>query len=84
MAQRVLEANGIATVGISIEKKFTEEVKPPRTVFLKWPYGHPLGEPGAIKQQRAVLDVAFRMLETCETPGEIIEPGYAWKRHKYE
>lgn len=79
----MLEAEGIPTVGISIVRKFTEEVKPPRSVFLKWPYGHPLGEPGAVNQQRTVLLDALRLLTTATEPGVIVDLPYRWKREQY-
>lgn len=71
-------------MGVSIVRKFTEEVRPPRVVFLKWPYGHPLGEPGNVKQQRAVLDRAFETLANATEPGVIVDLPYKWKREKYE
>lgn len=83
LIQRVIEAEGIPTVGISIVRKFTEEVKPPRSVFLKWPYGHPLGEPGAVNQQRTILLEALRLLTTATEPGVIVDLPYRWKREKY-
>jgi D-proline reductase (dithiol) PrdB len=64
-------------------RKFTEHVKPPRTVFLKWPFGHPLGEPFHILQQRAVLIEAFNALYAIQKPGEIIDLPFRW-REAYE
>ncbi len=83
LIQRVLEAGGIATVGVSIVRKFTEEVRPPRAIFLKWPYGHPLGEPFNVKQQRAVMERAFETLERAETPGLIVDLPYRWRKETY-
>lgn len=71
-------------MGITIERKFTEEVRPPRAVHLKWPYGHPLGEPGAVKQQRAVLAKAFDLLETASAPPALVDLPFKWKREKYD
>jgi D-proline reductase (dithiol) PrdB len=65
-------------------RKFTEKVKPPRTVFLKWPFGHPLGEPFNVLQQRAVLIEVFNALYTILKPGEIIDLPFKWKRESYE
>jgi D-proline reductase (dithiol) PrdB len=58
-------------------------VKPPRTLFLRWPFGHPLGEAGNIPQQVAVIRAAFRCLKEIEEPGTIIDLPYKWKREKY-
>jgi hypothetical protein len=83
LVQREIEAQGIPTIGISIVRKFTEKVKPPRTVFLRWPYGHPLGEPFHVAQQRAVLAEALKALYEIKTPGEIVDLPFKWRRHKY-
>ena len=84
LIQREIERAGIATIGISIVRKFTEKVKPPRTVFLKWPFGHPLGEPGNIRQQRAVILEAFKVLYSSTTPGEIVDLPFRWRRYDYD
>jgi len=80
LIQRVIEAAGIPTVGISVNRPYTEKVKPPRSIFLKWPFGHPLGEPERIDQQTAVLNKAFEVLRTIESPGEIIDVNWPWRR----
>lgn len=83
MIQREIERRRIPTVGISIVRNYSEEVKPPRTVFLRWPFGHPLGEPGNIDQQAAVLTRTLRALIEIEQPGEIIDLPFKWRRETY-
>jgi len=83
LIQREIERAGIATIGISLVREYTEKVKPPRTVFLRWPFGHPLGEPGDREQQRAVLFEAFRALYQIEQPGTIIDLPFRWRRDTY-
>ncbi|MFC1814926.1 hypothetical protein ACFL0M_03075 [Thermodesulfobacteriota bacterium] len=83
MIQREIEKTGIATIGISIVRKYTEKVKPPRSIFLKWPFGHPLGEPFNIAQQKAVLKRAFDALLQINNPGEITDIPFRWGREKY-
>ena len=80
---RALERAGIATVSISIAKDLTEAVGVPRTVFVKWPLGHPLGEPGNNAQQRTMIFGALQLLIEAETAGIIREPGYRWRRESY-
>lgn len=82
LVQRVIEESGISTVSVSINRKFTEEARPPRVVFLKWPLGHPLGEPGRVDQQTRVLTVALSALEEMTEPGTIIDLPYRWKRYE--
>lgn len=80
LIQRAIEQAGISTVGVSIVRRFTEQVRPPRTVFVKWPLGHPLGEPFKKDVQMAVIRDAFSALSTIKVPGEIIDLPYRWKR----
>ena len=84
LVQREIELAGIPTIGVSIVRNYTEQVRPPRTVFLRWPYGHPFGEPGNAAQQRTVLRAAFKALEEITEPGTILDLPYRWRREKYE
>lgn len=82
LIQREIEKAGIPTISVSIVRRFTEEAGAPRAVFLKWPMGHPLGEPGRKDVQMAVLRSAFNALETIKEPGAIIDLPYRWKRYE--
>ena len=82
LIQREIERVGIPTIGISIVRRFSEKVKPPRTVFLPWPFGHPLGEPFSVAQQRTVLTAAFEALYSIKTPGEIVALPLGWGKQK--
>ena len=84
MIQREIEKVGIATVGISIVRDYSEKVKPPRTVFLRWPFGHPVGEPKNKKQQRAVVLESLKALYQIRVPGTIIDLPFRWKRENYD
>jgi D-proline reductase (dithiol) PrdB len=83
LIQRVIEASGLPTISISINREYTEKVKPPRAIFLPWPFGHPLGEPYHRNQQRAVLMKAFEALYQIASPGEIVDVGWRWWRETY-
>ncbi len=83
LIQREIENVGIATVGISIVREYSEKVKPPRTVFVRWPFGHPLGEVGNKLQQRTIVREALAALYQIKTPGEIIDLPYRWRREQY-
>lgn len=82
LIQKAIEREGIPTVGVSIARRFTEEVRPPRSVFVKWPMGHPLGEPGRVDTQTAVIRAAFKVLVTSSVPGIIVDLPYRWKRYE--
>ena len=83
LVQRAIEADGLPTVGITLQKDITRVVRPPRALYLRYPFGHPMGEAFAAAQQRTILVDALTALETVSTPGEIVEPGYRWKRHRF-
>ncbi|GAC1546732.1 MAG: hypothetical protein NVS4B8_07450 [Herpetosiphon sp.] len=60
-----------------------ERVKAPRTLLVRWPFGHPLGEPGQQAQQLTVLHDLLTLLVDAREPGAIVEPGYRWRRQNY-
>jgi len=66
-----------------LQKAITRKVKPPRALFLRYPFGHPMGEAFSVAQQRAVLLAALDGLETIAVPGTILEPGWTWRRHRF-
>lgn len=86
LVQRRIEAAGIATVSVSLAREITERLAPPRSVFVKWPLGHALGEPGAVLQQRRMIWECFRDLRERppEAKGEVRDLGLRWKRETYE
>jgi D-proline reductase (dithiol) PrdB len=84
LIQRGIEKAGIPTIGVSIVRDYSEKVRPPRTVFLAWPSGHPFGEPFNTAQQRVVLAEALRSLYSIQMPGTIIDLPYRWRRKKYK
>jgi len=83
LIQREIEKEGVPTIGVSIVREYSEKVKPPRTIFLKWPFGHPFGEPFNVAQQRVVLAEAFRALYSIRDAGTIIDMPYRWRREQY-
>ena len=84
LIQRAIEAEGIPTIGITLQKEITRRVKPPRAFFLRYPFGHPMGEAFAVGQQRAILVAGLRVLETAREPGAIVEPGWVWRRQRFD
>ena len=55
----------------------------PRALFVKWPLGHPLGEPYNAPQQRTIIFDALALLRSATEPGTIAAPGYRWRREEY-
>lgn len=77
---RVLEEAGISTVCIVMRKETAQNVKPPRTLFVRFPMGAPLGPAGDLQTHHEVLRQALEMLETAQEPGTIIDSPLQWKR----
>ncbi len=60
-----------------------ERIKPPRALFLKYPYGQPFGQPHDKDQQRVLVEDALRLLETAREPGTITHAPYRWRREDF-
>ncbi len=78
LVSRVVEERGIATVNVSTGRDITALAMPPRTVFVNHPMGNPFGRPEEQALQREILMHALKLLESCETPGEMIDLPYDW------
>jgi D-proline reductase (dithiol) PrdB len=61
----------------------TEKTPPPRALYLHFPFGHALGEPGKTNQHFAVLLLALRLLFDAKSPGTILDADLHWKRGIY-
>jgi hypothetical protein len=80
----VLEAQGIATVSLSMIPEFTVSVGAPRVAGIEFPFGRPLGLPGDRGGQRAVLQAALEVLVVARTPGTIIQLPFRWPQDPRE
>jgi hypothetical protein len=59
---RVLEAAGVATTSISLVREHTEKVKPPRALWVPFPFGYALGRPDDPALQHRVLKATLDLL----------------------
>jgi hypothetical protein len=75
---RALEEQGIATVCVVMNRDITENVKPPRALFVRFPYGAPLGPAGDAVTQMAVIRAALDVLTTATRPGSIVASDIEW------
>lgn len=83
LVARAIEAVGIPTISLSIVREITEKTPPPRALFLRFPFGHAMGEPGNRDQQFTVLYLAFQLLFEAGLPGTIRDAGLRWRRDAY-
>jgi hypothetical protein len=60
---RVFEDHGLVTTSISLIREHTEKVKPPRALFVPFPFGHPLGEANDPELQARVMRATLGLLD---------------------
>jgi hypothetical protein len=65
---RVFEEAGLATVSLALVREHAERVKPPRALFVPFPFGYPLGKPNDAAFQHRVLRAAFDLLQAQTGP----------------
>lgn len=68
MLSRVLESNGLVTVGITLVREHTEKVKPPRAVWVPYPYGRPLGHPDDVALHHRIIRTALDLYRAPDGP----------------
>jgi D-proline reductase (dithiol) PrdB len=79
LVQSALEAAGMSTVSVCLRPDISLAMKVPRAVYLRFPLGNPMGEPGRADQQSRILADLFNLLETAEEPA-VVELPYRWRR----
>jgi len=80
---REIESRGVTTVGLALVKEVAVAAHAPRFLYLRWPFGHALGEPGNVAQQRTVLHDMLSMATIAQRPGLVIQLPYRWRRETY-
>lgn len=60
----VIEKADIPTVGLSLLQLVTKKVRPPRALYVPFPFGYPLGKPNDIRLQHEVIRAALALLES--------------------
>ena len=80
---RLIETCGVTTVGLALVRDVALEAHAPRLLYLRWPFGHALGEPGNIAQQRTVLRDMLSLARVAPYPGLVVSLPYRWRRETY-
>lgn len=78
LVARHLEANGIPTVILGCARDIVEHCGVPRFIFSDFPLGNPCGRPFDTTMQRAILEMALRLLETAFAPRTTVQTPYVW------
>jgi len=69
LVARAIEAAGVPTMTLAIDKEVIEGVRPPRAALYDGQYGSVSGLPGWPEQQRRLLDEALRLIEPMDQAG---------------
>jgi hypothetical protein len=75
---RVFEAAGLSTTSVSLVKEHTQKVKPPRALWVPFPFGRPLGRPNDPATQLGVIRAALALLQADSGPVLEEYPDPAW------
>jgi hypothetical protein len=78
LVARVVEEAGIPTVVVSTGRDLTEQVRPPRSLFVNFPMGNPFGRPGDAAMQDRILRDAVGLFDTVDEAGTIVDAPYEW------
>ena len=68
MLARAIEETGLPTVTIALIEEHAQRVKPPRTLWVPFPFGFALGKPNDPDFQHKVLGAALGLLHEKDTP----------------
>lgn len=82
--QRAIERRGIPTVSISVARDVTEQIKPPRALFVPFMMGHHFGVPYHRDLQRRVITEALTLVEESDQSGEIRALPITWAQARKE
>lgn len=75
---RAIEAQDIPTVCVVMNRDIIECVKAPRALFVRFPYGAPLGPANAETTQMAVIRAALSLLAEAAEPGVVVAADIQW------
>lgn len=65
---RALEKANVPTMMLSVDRKMTDLVRPPRTAYYAGEFGSVVGKPNWKEYQLRVLDESLRWIETFDQP----------------
>jgi len=63
---------------LSTGRDLTDQVKPPRSLFMNYPMGNNFGGPTDIDQQLRILRRSLQMIEEVEIGGIMIDWKESW------
>ena len=82
LVANVVEDLGVATICLSLIPPSTRNTGAPRVVGVAHPMGLPLGLPGQVAQQRAVLQAALEAGAAMTEPRSYTELPFQWPERR--
>lgn len=82
--QRAIEHRGIPTVSVTVALDVTEQIKPPRSVFVPFMMGHHFGVPFHRELQRRIILEALTHLVEAKRSGEVRKIPVTWAQARRE
>ena len=76
MLAHIIEEEGVPTACISLTRPYTEKVRPPRSLWVSFDLGRPLGAPNDPAFQKRVLTALLKLLETPDDKGPVVIEDY--------
>src|SRR5215208_1055733 len=67
-AARAIEAAGVPTMTLAVDRAVVEAARPPRAAYYPGEFGCVVGKPNWPEYQRRVLDEALRLIEPIDQP----------------
>lgn len=68
LVARAVEAAGVTTMMLAVEREIIDRVHPPRCCYYDGEYGSVAGKPNWKEFQRRILDESLRMIESFDQP----------------
>ncbi len=68
LAARAIEAAGVPTMMLAVDRAAVERARPPRAAYYPGEFGCVVGKPNWPEYQRRVLDEALRLIEPIDQP----------------
>ena len=65
---------------ISTGRDLTQQVLPPRSLFVNHPMGNAFGAPGDIDMQFAVLRAALALFDEAQQGGLLVDAPFEWPK----
>jgi hypothetical protein len=65
-------------VCISTGRDLTEQVRPPRSLFVNFPMGNAFGKPFDRDMQMSILRASLDLAESATEPGVLVDLDYLW------